>query len=72
MATVRSNKLLAQLEMDNLDVVLREKRLRWFGHVGRFNGAIKTVCNMQIEGKRREAQDDMDDTYRERERERPS
>ena len=69
-ATVRSNKMLAQLEMDYLDVVLREKRLRWFGHVERFNGALKTVCNMQIEGKRTEAQDDMEDTYRQRKRDR--
>ena len=51
MATVRSNKLLARLEIDDLDVILREKSLRWFGHIGRSSGAIKTVCNMQIEGK---------------------
>ena len=51
-ATVRSNKLLAQLEIDYLDVILRQKRIRWFGHVERFSGAIKTVCDMQIEGKR--------------------
>ena len=31
-------------------VILREKRLRWFGHIE--HGVIKTVCNMQIEGKR--------------------
>ena len=32
-ATVRSNELLAGLETDDLDVILREKRLRRFGHV---------------------------------------
>ena len=50
-ATVGSNELLAQLEIDDLDVILREKRLCWFGHVERSSGAIKTVCDMQIEGK---------------------
>ena len=29
-ATIRSNELLAQLEIDDLDVILREKRLHWF------------------------------------------
>ena len=50
-ATVRSNELLAQLEIDDLDVILREKRLHWFGHIERSCGAIKTVYNMQKEGK---------------------
>ena len=50
-ASVRSKELLAQLEIDDLDVILREKSLRWFGHVERSSGAIKTVCDMQIEGK---------------------
>ena len=36
-ATVRSNELLARLEIDDLDVILREKRLRWFGHVERLS-----------------------------------
>ena len=51
MATTRSNKLLAQLEIDDLDVILREKRLRWFGHVEHSSGAIKTACDIQIDGK---------------------
>ena len=50
-ATVRSNKLLAQLETDYLHIILR-KRICWFGHVERFSGVIKTACDMQIEGKR--------------------
>ena len=45
-ATVRSNELLARLEVDGLDVILREIRLRWFGHVERSSGAFKTVCDM--------------------------
>ena len=51
-ATVRSKDLLARLEIDDLEVILREKRLRWFGHVERSSGAIKTAYSMQIEGRR--------------------
>ena len=51
-ATVRSKKLLAHLEIGYIVVNLREKRLHWFVHVEQFSGAIKTVCNMQIEVKR--------------------
>ena len=60
-ATVRLNKLLARLEIDDLDVILREKRLHWFWHVEQSSGAIKTVCDMQIEGKHGPgaAQDDL-------------
>ena len=50
-ATTRSNKLLVQLEIDYLDVILRETRLRWFGHVERSSGAIKTAYDIQIDGK---------------------
>ena len=53
-ATFGSNELLAQLEIDYLDVILREKRLCWFGRVERSSGAIKT------------AQDVMKDIDRER------
>ena len=52
LATVKSNELLARLEIDDLDVILRGKRLRWFGHVERSSRAIKTVCDMEIDGKR--------------------
>ena len=51
MATVRSIELLARLEIDDLDVILGEKRLCWFGHNEQSSGAIKTICDMQIEGK---------------------
>ena len=43
--------LLAQLEIDDLDIILRGKRLRLFGHVERSSGAIKTACVIQIDGK---------------------
>ena len=50
MATVRSSELLAKLE--DLDLFLRERRLRWFGHVERSSGAIRTACDIQIDGRR--------------------
>ena len=28
----------------------RERRLRWFGHVVRSSGAIRTACDIQIDG----------------------
>ena len=46
MATVRSSELLAKLE--DLDLILRERRLRWFGHVECSSGAIRTACDIQI------------------------
>ena len=52
MATVRSNKFLARLEIDDLNIILREKRLLSVGHFECSSGAIKTVFNVQIEGKR--------------------
>ena len=42
---------MARLEIYDLEVILREKRLRWFGYIERSSGAIKIVCDMQIEGK---------------------
>ena len=51
-ATVRSSKLLAKLELEDLNLILRERRLRWFGHVERFSGAIRTACDIQIDGRR--------------------
>ena len=51
-ATVRSSELLAKLELEELDLILRERRLRWFGHVERSSGAIRTVCDIQIDGRR--------------------
>ena len=31
---------------------MRERRLRWFGHVERSSGAIRTACDIQIDGRR--------------------
>ena len=50
-ARVRSSELLAKLQLEDLDLILRERRLRWFGHVECSNGAIRTAYDMQIDGK---------------------
>ena len=51
-AMVRSSELLAKLELEDLDLILRERRLCWFGHVERLIGAIRTAYDLQIEGRR--------------------
>ena len=51
-ATVRSSELLAKLELEDLNLILRERSLRWFGHVERSSGAIRKACDIQIEGRR--------------------
>ena len=51
-ATVRSSKLLAKLELEDLDLILRERRLRWFGHMERSSGGIRTACEIQIDDRR--------------------
>ena len=48
-ATLRSSKLLAKLE--DLDLILRERRLCWFRHVEHSSGAIRTACDIQIDGR---------------------
>ena len=50
-ATVRSSQLLAKLELQDLSLFLRERRLRWFGHVVHSSGAVKTACDIQIDGR---------------------
>ena len=50
-ATVRSSELLTKLELEDLDLILRERRLCWFGHVERSTGAIRTACDIQIDGR---------------------
>ena len=41
-ALVRSIELLAKLELGDLDLILRERRLHWFGHVEHSSGAVRT------------------------------
>ena len=48
-ATIRSTELLARLGIEDLDLILKERRLRWYGHVERSNCA---VFDIQIDEKR--------------------
>ena len=47
-AKVMSSQLLAKLELEDL----REGSLHWFGHVERSSGAVRTACDIQIDGRR--------------------
>ena len=51
-ATIRSTELLARLGIEDLDLKLKERRLRWYEHMKRFNGAVKTAFDIQVDGKR--------------------
>ena len=44
--TIRSNELLARLGIEDQDLILKERRLRWYGHVERSNGAVKTAFHI--------------------------
>ena len=50
--TTRSNELLVQLGIEDLDLILKERRLRWYGHVEHSNGAVMTAFDIQVDGKR--------------------
>ena len=49
--TTRSNELLSRLGTEDLDLILKERRLCWYGHVERSNGAVKTAFDLQVDGK---------------------
>ena len=51
-ARVRSSELLAKLQLVDLDLILRERRLRWFGHVARSSGKIEQhmICRLMASG----------------------
>ena len=51
-ATVRSSKLHAKLELEDINLILRERRLRWFRHVECSSCAIRTACDIQIKDRR--------------------
>ena len=51
-ATIRSTELLARLGIEDLDLIPKERRLCWYGHVERFSGAVKTAFDIQVNGKR--------------------
>ena len=50
-ATIRSTELLARLGFEDLDLILKERRLHWYGHMERSNGAVKTAFDIQVDGK---------------------
>ena len=50
-ANIRSTELLARLGTKDLDLILKERWLCWYGHVECFNGAVKTAFDRQIVGK---------------------
>ena len=50
--TTRSNNLLVRLGIEDLDLILKERRLRWYGHVEHSSGAIKTAFDIQVDRKR--------------------
>ena len=50
--TTRSNELLVRLGIEDLDLILKERRLRWYGHVECSSGAVKTAFDIQVDGKR--------------------
>ena len=41
-----------RLGIEDLDLILKERKLRWYGHVERSNGAVKTAFDIQVDGKR--------------------
>ena len=49
-ATIRFTELLARLGIEDLDLILKERRLHWYGHVERSNGAVKTAFDIQVDG----------------------
>ena len=49
--TIRSTELLAWLGIEDLDLILKERRLCWYGHVERSNYAVKTAFDIQVDGK---------------------
>ena len=53
-ATVRSSELLTKLELEAIDLILRKRRLCWFGHVEHSGGAVSEqhVIDIQMEGRR--------------------
>ena len=49
---VTTNELLVRLGFEDLDLILKERRLRWYGHMERSSGAVKTAFDIQVDGKR--------------------
>ena len=66
MATVRSRELLAKLQLEDLDLILRERRLCWFGHVELLVMQSEQHVTYRLKaGGGREAQANIEETDRE-------
>ena len=39
-----------EIELEDPDLILRERRLSWFRHVERSSGALRTACDIQVDG----------------------
>ena len=50
---VSSESLLTKLGMQDLDVVLRTRRMRWFGHVEHSTGCIAEECKLNVVAQKR-------------------
>ena len=46
--TTRSIELLGWLGIEDLDVILKEISLRWYGHMERSYAAVRTVFDLQV------------------------
>ena len=51
-ANIRSTELFARLGIEDLDLILTERRFCWYGLMECSNGAVKTAFDIQIVGKR--------------------
>ena len=49
--TTRSSELLVQVCIEYLDLILKEKRLRWYGHMEPSSGAVERAFAIQVDGK---------------------
>ena len=46
---VQSSEILARLGIEDLGLILKERRLRWYGHVERSNGTVTTAFDLQVD-----------------------
>ena len=44
--TTRSNELHVRIGIEDLDLILKERRLWWYGHVERSNGVVKIAFDI--------------------------
>ena len=66
-ATVEPSHLLAKLELEGPDLILREKRIRCFGYEEHSSGAVITAWDIQVDGRRaRKAKADIKENVGER------